>query len=137
MDVGILASYHLAAKAGASDSVELKLLLQKDIGRFTTVVNIGGEREVGNHYAPGNDLSSAENIRYRLSPYFQPGIEMQNGYGMLGDHNNFNEQEHYIGPIVYGQILPGLKYEAGYFAGISDAASSSAARFKLEYEMYF
>jgi hypothetical protein len=137
MDVGLLASYHMAAKASDSDSVEVKLLLQKDIGRYTAIVNFGSEREVGNHFTPGNDLSSAENIRYRWNSYFQPGIEMQNGYGKWGDHNTFNQQEHYIGPIVYGQITPFLKYEAGYFAGISEAASSSAMRLKLEYEMYF
>lgn len=137
LDAGMLASYHLATKKETADSVELKLLLQKDIGRFTAIANLGGGREVGNLGIPGNDLSSAANVRYRWLPYFEPGIEWQAGYGMWGDHNGFNEQEHYLGPIIYGELISGLKYEAGYFAGISNAAASSAARLKIEYEIHF
>jgi hypothetical protein len=139
LDAGMLASYHLADKKDSADSIELKLLLQKDIGMFTTVVNVGGEREVGNLATGGNDLASAVNTRYRLSPYFQPGIEWQADYGTLRERNNFSQQEHYLGPVVYGEFpyLTGLKYEVGYFAGISDAAANTAMRLKLEYEMYF
>jgi hypothetical protein len=137
VDAGLLASYHLAAKKNAADSVELKLLLQKDIGRFTALANMGGEREVGSHSTAGNDLSSAINARYRWLPYLEPGIELQSSYGKWGDHLTFNQQEHYLGPILYGRLIPGLKYEVGYFAGISDAAANSSARVKLEYEMFF
>ncbi|HEU5047529.1 MAG TPA: hypothetical protein VFT64_06775 [Rickettsiales bacterium] len=137
LDAGILASYHFAAKADAADSVELKLLLQKDIGPITAIANIGAEREVGSHAEAGNDISSAINARYRWKDYFQPGLELQSGYGKLGDRASYNQQEQYLGPIAYGQIIPGLKYEAGYFAGISTASASSAMRLKLEYEMFF
>jgi hypothetical protein len=137
LDAGLLASYHLAAKRDGADSIESKLLLQKDIDRFTAIVNMGGERELGAHATGGADLSSAANIRYRWSEYVQPGIEWQSDYGTWNEHLSFNQQEHYLGPVVYGSIVSGLKYEVGYFAGISDAAASSAMRFKLEYEMYF
>ena len=137
VDAGLLASYHLAAKRDAADSVELKLLLQKDIGRFTALGNFGGEREVGSHSAPGNDLSSAVNIRYRWLRYFEPGIELQSSYGTWDDHASFNQQEHYLGPIVYGELIPGLKYEAGLYTGISTASAATAGRFKIEYEIYF
>ncbi len=137
VDAGLLASYHLAAKKNTADSVELKLLLQKDIGRFTFLANLGGEREVGSKSTPGNDLSSAINMRYRWLPYLEPGIELQSGYGTWDDHKSFNEQEHYLGPVLYGKVIPGLKYELGYFAGISNTAATSAIRIKLEYEMYF
>lgn len=136
LDAGLLASYHLAAKADAADSIELKLL-QKDFERFTTIINAGGEGEVGYQAETGHDPSTAINISYRWNLYFQPGIELQSDYGNWGDHHSFNEQQHYLGPIVYGELVPGLKYEVGYYAGISTAAASSAARFKLEYEMYF
>ncbi len=137
LDAGLLASYHLAAKQGDADSVEMKLLLQKDVDRFTAIVNVGGERQVGASAVPGNDLSSAANVRYRWLEYFQPGIEWQAGYGTWGARSSFNRQEHYLGPVAYGSIVPGLKYEVGYFAGVSSTAASSAARLQLEYEIYF
>ena len=137
VDAGLLASYHFAAKKDDADSVELKLLLQKDIGKFTALANLGGEREVGSHASGGNELSSAFNVRYRWLSYLEPGIEMQSDYGTWGDHLNFNQQEHYLGPVLYGRLMPGLKYEVGYYAGLSSTAASSAMRFKLEYEMFF
>ena len=137
LDAGLLASYHFAAKKDDADSVELKLLLQKDIDRWTAIVNVGGEREVGAHATGGNDLSSAANIRYRWSEYVQPGIEWQADYGTWGDQLPFSQQAHYLGPVLYGILMPRLKYEVGYYAGISSAAASSAMRLKLEYETYF
>jgi hypothetical protein len=137
IDAGLLASYHFAAKNDAADSIELKLLLQKDINRYTALINLGGEREVGSHSVPGNELSSAVNVRYRWHDYFQPGIEYQGNYGTWDEHLSFNQQEHYLGPIAYGMLLPNLKYEAGFYKGISTESASTAARFKLEYEIYF
>lgn len=137
VDAGMLASYHLSSRKDTSDSIELKLLLQKDFGKFTGLFNFGGERDVGSQAAPGTDLSSAINVRYRWLSYFEPGIELQSDYGNTTEPASFRTQEHYLGPIAYGKIVPGLKYEIGYFAGISQAASSSAMRLKLEYEMYF
>ncbi|MDE3060816.1 MAG: hypothetical protein KGJ06_07385 [Pseudomonadota bacterium] len=137
LDAGLLASYRLAAKKDDADSVELKLLLQKDIGRFTALANMGVERQIGSRAIGGNDLASAANIRYRWSEYLQPGVEWQADYGALGDRLPFGRQEHYLGPIMYGRLAPGLRYEAGYFAGVSSAAASSAMRLRLEYEMFF
>jgi high-affinity iron transporter len=135
LDAGLLAAYELNAKKHGADEVEFKLLLQKDTGRFTTLVNLGVEREVGNNAVAGNELSTAINTRYRYSPYFEPGIELQSEYGTHDEHKDFDEQEHYLGAVVYGRLLPQVKYEAGIFAGISDAAANSAIRFKLEYEL--
>jgi hypothetical protein len=71
--------------------------------------------------------------------FFEPGFEIQSGFGKTNENPGFNEQEHYIGPAVYGSFYshaPGkIKYEAAYLAGISDAAADGAARVLLEYEM--
>jgi len=140
-DVGMLATYHFAAKRDGADSVETKLLLKHDEGRFTTLFNLGIERDVGKNAVAGNAITSAINTRLRWLPQFEPGIELQSDYGTWGDHNPFNEQQHYLGPVAYGtllpQTLPGLKYDMGYLFGITEAAASGAARVHLEYEMHF
>lgn len=136
LDAGLLAEYAIATKDDEADKVEVKLLLQKDFGRFTTLVNFGGEREVGAHSSGSNEYSSAINTRYRWSPYFEPGIELQSDYGEW-DSTSYDEQKHYAGPVVYGMLMPSLKYEVGYLVGISDSAADSAVRAVLEYEMYF
>jgi hypothetical protein len=45
--------------------------------------------------------------------------------------------ESLIFPAVFGQIIPNLRYEAAYYFGASDAASKSAARILVGYEMFF
>lgn len=138
LDAGLLASYHFAAKKDSPDSAEVKLLLQKDIGRFTVLANLGGEKTFGKLSTQSDpDLSSALNVRYRWSSYLEPGIELQSDYGTWSQHNSFNQQEQYLGPIIYGRLGSGFKYEVGYFTGISSPAAKSATRLKLEYEMYF
>ena len=77
------------------------------------------------------------NSRYRYDVHFEPGFEIQSDFGKANETNSFNQQLHYIGPAVFGQIIPNLKYEAAYYFGVSNAASKGAARFLLEYEKFF
>jgi len=137
LDVGMLATYVHAVQKDDPDALELKLLLQKDAGRFTHMLNAGIEQEIGRHSGPAPDRNFAWSTRYRWNEYVQPGFEIQSDFGTVSTNDRFQNQEHYIGPAVYGHLLPNLKYEAAYYVGISDAASNSAARLKLEYEIHF
>ncbi|HYL92689.1 MAG TPA: hypothetical protein VEW69_05985 [Alphaproteobacteria bacterium] len=136
-DPGLLISYAHAFHAGEPDGLEVKLLLAKDAGRFTHVANLGFEQEIGSHASGGPDYVFLWSSRYRYSPYVQPGFEIQSDFGHGQDLPFFNRQEHYIGPALYGMIIPHLKYQAAYLAGVSDAAARAAPRFQLEYEMRF
>ena len=137
LDAGALASYHRAVHDIDPDSIEVKLLLQKDVGLFTHILNVGIEQEVGRHSVSAPDRSAAWSTRYRLNENFQPGFELQSDLGRVSANDRWQNQSHYFGPALYGQIVPGLKYEVAYYVGISQAASQSAARVKLEYEMRF
>jgi len=137
LDSGLLLAYIHTTHRDDPDGLEVKLLLEKQTGRFLHRANIGFEQEVGSHAQGGPDRVILWSTRYLYDPHFAPGFEIQSNFGKPGEVHGFNRQEHYIGPSAYGQIVPNLKYEAAYLFGVSNAASKGAVRFLLEYEVFF
>lgn len=142
LDTGILLSYAHALHEGDPDALEAKLLLQKNIGRYKSLMNIGLEQGIGHDNHGGPDVSLLWNNRYRYNQYFEPGIEIQSDFGQTNQHEKFGDQEHFIGPSVYGELFDTpkygeIRYQAAYLFGVTSASPTSAARLTLEYGIHF
>jgi hypothetical protein len=139
VDAGMLVSYRSAVQTSTADSLEVKLLLQTDTGRFTHTANIGFAQDVGQYaaHSGGPDYVFLWNTRYRYSPGFQPGIEIQSDLGQGARLGRFNSQENYVGLSAFGTPLPHWKYQAAYFLGATELAARGAARVMIEYETYY
>jgi len=133
-DLALKVMYVNAASDG-EDAVEVKLLAEKQTGHLLHRINIGIETPLASHSA--TERSVQWNTRYLLNEHFNPGFEIQSDLGTARENGSFDAQEHYAGPAAFGTIVPGLKYEAAWYWGLSHAASRNAARVLLEYEHYF
>ncbi|MDE2029801.1 MAG: hypothetical protein KGI97_04460, partial [Alphaproteobacteria bacterium] len=120
-----------------ADTIEAKLLLQKQAGHFLNRANIGIEQGVGPHAGGGPDRVFLWSTRYLYTAKFNPGFEIQSDFGKPNERLSFDQQQHYAGPAAYGELFHNVKYEAAYLFGVSQGAAQSAVRLQLEYEMYF
>lgn len=137
VDLGLLVAYTRATHSDDPDTLEVRILLEKLSGRILNRLNLGGEQELGHNARGAPDRVILWSTRYLLDQRFAPGFEVQSDFGRANEARTFNEQEHYVGPAAYGEILPHLKYEAAYLFGVSSAASKGALRLLIEYEAFF
>jgi high-affinity iron transporter len=135
VDVGALAEYERNT-TGGSDELAARLLLAKDTGKFSHTANFILEREIGDDAEDATEAGFAWSTRYRLREQFEPGFELIDGFGGIGEGEDFDEQDHRLGPVAYGRI-GNFKYNAGYLFGISDSAPDDTLKAILEYEWYF
>lgn len=145
LDAGASLAYEWTPDDGHADAVETRLLLAKDVGPTSHILNLIAEKEVGDGAHASVEGGLLWSSRYRYSPYFEPGFEIQSEFGELKHTGNFDDQEHYIGPVAYGVIpfehegnhIEGVHYRAGYLFGASDAAADGQFVLQLEYELEF
>jgi hypothetical protein len=137
IDSGVMIALTDSTHADLASSAEVKLLLEKDIGKIVNIVNLGLEQEIGVHASGGPDRTFQWSAQYTISGSFSPGLEAQSDFGRTNEGLSFNKEQHYIGPAVYGTLLDQFHYEVAYLAGVSPAASDSAVRFLFQYQMHF
>jgi high-affinity iron transporter len=139
VDLGFYVAYEHALTRGSADKIEAKMLLAKDSGAFTHLANLELEQHLGRHTdGEGIEGGFALGTRYRLSPWFSPGVEWHGDFSELRNTGGFDRQSHQAGPAFYGEIPgTGFSYDVGYLFGVSDAAVDGELKFILEYGFRF
>jgi hypothetical protein len=134
LDAALKFGYEFRHDSNRADQLKTKLLVQKDFPDFFHLLNLNLSKEVGADTRKDVELSLGWRTKYKLSPYFEPGFEYFANYGELVDMRALKNQPHRIGPMFFGEILPGVKYQAGYLLGLTDAAEDGSFKFFLRYE---
>jgi high-affinity iron transporter len=137
LDPGLQLAYVHGRLHDAADALEAKILLEKDVGRVANLSNITFEKEIGGNAGHGTAAAFSWNTRYRHNPHFEPGIEWQSDFGVIRNGSSFNQQEHAVGPAVYGSIVGHVNYQVAYLIGVSREAPDGVLRGNLEYEWHF
>ena len=144
MDVGALVAFEHTPQSSAPDAMEARVLLAKNSGKFSHVFNAILGKEVGPGPKAGVEATLLWSSRYSYSQYFEPGFEISSSLGEVKNMGGFEDQQHAIGPAVYGKVplhfagqYDALKYRVGYLFGVSDTARDGEAVAQLEYELHF
>ena len=121
LSAGLRLQYEKAHLDGEADEIAARLLLRHQNENFDTRFNIGVEREIGSDAESDLVGDVRASLRYKWSNDFKPAIDYLGDTGSLHNLQGFENQDHRIGPVIYGSF-DDISYEAGYLAGVSEEA---------------
>lgn len=125
---------------GAPDEIEARLLLEKQLYKWTATANIKFTKEVSGQYRPGLELGVNARLLYRVDSKFQPGVEYYSAFGPIKAFEPAGEQTHLFGPAILGRLPVGpgkIKYDLAYLRGLNSGTPSSNFQVNFEYEIRF
>jgi len=127
LDMGIIVEIEKTLLSDEPDEVVTGLLLEKELGNFTTTANINFEKQFGDNHETEIGKAFNGRVLWRYQPTFQPALE-----------TFLEEEKKQAGPMIYGLFNLGnhkkLKYNAGVLLGLNDESPDQVWRFTLEYE---
>jgi hypothetical protein len=117
--------------------LELRPIIQKDFGSFSLMVNPIFEKVlVGPDKKKGFEFGYASGIYYRWMRSISPGVEFFGGIGNLNDTEPRSEQQHYIFPVIQGELPHGVEYNIGAGFGLTRGSDPVIIKFNLELEKF-
>jgi len=117
--------------------VDLRPILERDLGRFTVSLNPIFEKALaGPDENKGFEFQYAAKIRYRYLPEFSPGLEFYGDMGKIDDSDPLNEQQHYIVPVVDIKLGHGLRVNFGAGFGLTNHSDQVITKLNIEFEWF-
>jgi hypothetical protein len=115
--------------------VELRPIIEKDLGLLQVVLNPKFEKAifVGPNHNKGVEFGYAAGFYYRITSEISPGVEFYGGVGKIDDTDPLRQQQHYVFPVLRGELMEGLEFNLG--PGIGLTRGSDRLLFKLNLEM--
>jgi hypothetical protein len=142
LDPALFIEYGHATLAKTPDEIKFGPLLRKEIGPTINTVNLFLAKEIGQFAGTGRmNFSYAWETRIATGWIIEPGIQAYGEPGPVGHFAPIGEQDHRIGPQLFGavhQLGPGtLKFNAGILFGLTPATPRQTFRWQAEYEIHF
>lgn len=142
LDVGLVTELEAPLSRHVPWELRLGPLFQKEFGRLQLNVNVLFVRSFGQMDETGvpfaTNLAYQWQAKYRLQSSLEYGLQ---GMGELGKWDNWYgqaEQNHRIGPAVFGKLALGnrqtIRYNAAWLFGASSVAPNHTFRSQIEYE---
>lgn len=121
----------------AEIEIELRPIMEKDFGPFSFVMNPKFEKVlVGEGRNLGFEFGYVAGIYYRWMRYMSPGVEFYGGAGLIDDADPIREQQHYITPVLWGELPHGIEYSVGPGIGLTPGSDHLVFKFNIELERF-
>jgi len=126
IDLALYVEYILPRKGYKdSEELEVKLILEKDVGFWTLDLNPTFEKKVsGEGVKEDTEFNLAAGVYYRGLPWIQPGLEYYAKYGELRDFNLREEQPHTLFATLDLFFKKRYHLHTGIGMGLSEAADN-------------
>jgi hypothetical protein len=136
LDGAIEVEYNLPReKYSANEELEARVILEKDLGQFSIVVNPIFEKDVsGPEVDQGMEFQYATGLYYRASPRLTPGVEFYGDMGPLGQLDPKSQQQHYIFPRLGLKFSRSVNLDIGYGFGLTKGSDDQVIKAILEFE---
>ena len=121
----------------ASRELELRVVLEKDFGAFSFMANPKFEKVLsgaGKHQ--GFEFGYVAGVYYRRTRRCSPGLEFYGGTGLINQPDPASEQQHYICPVVWGELPHGIEYNLGIGYGLTRGSDRVFLKFNVELERF-
>ena len=117
---------------------ELRIPMQKDFGPVSIMINPIFEKPVfiGPERNKGFEFGYSAGIYYRWMRAFSPGVEFYGGIGNINNPEPRKEQQHYIFPVVQGELPYGIEYNFGVGIGLTTGSDPVIVKFNVALEKY-
>jgi hypothetical protein len=123
---------------GSQLELELRPMVEKDYGRWEIDLNPIFEKAifVGPDKNKGFEFGYAAAIYYRAMRSLSPGLEFYGAIGLIDDNDPLDRQQHYIFPVLQGQLAGGFEYNFGAGIGLTRGSDQIITKVNLECERF-
>jgi hypothetical protein len=138
VDVGFLLEVERPKDRSEGYELTYGPLLQAEWGAFQSNLNLMLQQHVRASAPFETELHYQMQLKYRASERFEWGAQ---GFGSFGRWDKWapsSQQEHKLGPAIFGKIKIGpgqaIKYNAAILFGLTDGSPRTTFRVQTEYE---
>lgn len=135
VDTGLYVELEFPRGDANDAELELRGILEKDIGRWTFDLNPILEKVIKGSDDQGWELQYAAAARYRLDGHWEPRLELFGDFGPIRHFEPREEQKHLIAPGVVYRANRHLKLQGSVAFGRTDASEKQLYRIGLEWEL--
>lgn len=134
IDLGLRLDYTRALN-GDDDGIGTKILLAKQTGEFSHNLNLEAGRDIGGEASDDWGYGLSYGLSFPFTDDLAWGAEWYSDFGTFDD--DYEEQDHRVGPVLYGTAFGAIKYQAGVLAGVSEAAPDATIKATANYSFEF